>query len=28
LRALSSADRLLNANRELTATVRELCRAA
>jgi len=28
LRALTSADRLLNANRELTATVRELCRAA
>lgn len=28
LRALTSADRLLRANRELTATVRELCRAA
>lgn len=28
LRALTSADRLLEANRELTATVRELCRVA
>ncbi len=28
LRPITAADRLLDANRELTATVRELCRAA